>query len=66
MGEINIKSENQSGGITAHTVNTGESTVTTLHSENLDAVPKESKAKTISYWVFGVGGLIGVILAFFK
>lgn len=60
MDRVNIKSENQSGGITAQNVNTvskAQFTQTSL---------KEPKSKTIFWWIFGFAGLAGSSFTIYK
>jgi hypothetical protein len=59
MADINIKSNNQSGGITAQHVNTGgvRFGVTT---------EKESRIKRFFWWVFGFAGLIAAFFTVYK
>jgi hypothetical protein len=64
MADVNIKSENQSGGITAQNVN---STVDQFNTTG--GSQPESRATRIFWWIFGVAGVLGAaagIIALFK
>lgn len=59
MTKTTIESNNQSGGITAGSVNIGDgSTFGTLPTP-----PRESRARAVFWWVFGIAGLLGVGIA---
>jgi hypothetical protein len=58
MGDIKIKSENQSGGITAQNVNSPNAGLAVNNTP-----PQESQSRRIFWWIFGMAGLIGVIVA---
>jgi hypothetical protein len=61
MTDVNIKSENQSGGITAQNVSTGSSEQLNITKQTNN----ESKWKTIFWWIFGIVGCIGVGIAIY-
>lgn len=62
MRDVNIKSENQSGGITAQNVNTGNNAAFNV---NTPTPEKEGKMKRIFWWVFGLlsagSALVGIV-----
>ena len=62
MNDVNIKSENQSGGITAQNVNTGNGT----HFDGASAPEKEGRIKTIFWWICGLVGLLAAGLSVYK
>ncbi len=61
MSDVKIKSENQSGGITAQNVNTGNGT--TFGRTNSD---KEPGIKKIFWWVFGLASLLAAAVTVYK
>lgn len=62
MGDQRIRSENQSGGITAGNVNVGAGSNLSVQADQ----PKESRAKSIFWWVFGLASLVGVAIAAYQ
>lgn len=62
MNDVNIKSENQSGGITAQNVNTGNGTQFDVAS----TAEKEGRIKTIFWWIFGLAGLLAAVFSIYK
>jgi len=62
MGDVNIKSENQSGGITAQNVNAGNGNSFSVNN----GPEKESPAKAIFWWIFGLLGAVSAIVAIVK
>lgn len=59
MNDVKITSNNQSGGITGQNINTGnDATFSVVHSEE-----KDSKAKTLFWWIFGILGAIAALIA---
>ena len=62
MNDVNIRSENQSGGITAQNVSTGNGT-----QFNVATAPeKKGRIKTIFWWIFGLVGLLAAALTVYK
>jgi len=59
MGDVNIKSENQSGGITAQNVNSG-------NENSVSVNEKEGSTKTLFWWIFGLLGAASAIVAIVK
>jgi hypothetical protein len=59
LGNIEIKSDRQSGGITAQNVSFGSSTPPS-------EPPKKSRAKSIFWWVVGVATVIGTVAAVYE
>lgn len=53
MSNINIKSTNQSGGITAQNVTSSSTQFTSNQTE------QEGKLTKLFWWIFGVAGVIG-------
>ena len=62
MSNVNIKSENQSGGITAQNVNAGGG----AQFNSTSTPEKESRPKAIFWWVFGVAGLLAACISIYK
>jgi len=60
MSDVNIKSENQSGGITAQNVNTGGAKVT------LNSGPTEGRMKAAFWWIFGIVGVGAACVTIYK
>ena len=58
MADIHIKSENQSGGITAQNVN---STVDQINVSGHQQT--EGRARRVFWWIFGIAGIVGAIAA---
>lgn len=63
MTKTAIESHNQSGGITAGTVNMGDSSG---FATNLPSPPKESRARALLWWVSGIASLVGVGIAAYR
>lgn len=61
MTKINIKSKNQSGGITAQNVNYNPA----VNHNVLNGKP-ESFAKRVFWWIFGIAGVISAVIATIK
>jgi len=62
MSDVDVKSENQSGGITAQNVNTGGGT-----QVNVSAGHRKARLlKTIAWWMFGLVGLLAAGLTIWK
>lgn len=65
MGDLNIKSNNQSGGITAQNVNSGS-----IGSFSVNQPAKKAgKLKSFFWWVFGIlaaASAIVTVLAYFS
>ena len=59
MSKTEIKSENQSGGITAQNVNVSGNIQTRNKTVNSE---KEPGSKKIFWWVFGFAGFIAALL----
>lgn len=66
MNDINIKSENQKGGITAQNVNTANNSSFQINSSNKKGASKEGKLKSIFWWIFGLIGMIAALVAIYK
>lgn len=62
MGNVIIKSEDQSGGITAQNVNTG----TGSSFSALQKPEREGLAKSLFWWIFGLLGAAAAILTVIK
>ena len=62
MGDVDIKSNNQSGGITAQNVNTSNGNQFNVSNTS----PKENRFKKLIWWVFGIGGFIAAIVTIIK
>ncbi len=58
MGDINIKSKNQSGGVTAQNVNVGNFEPFSM----IQSPKKEGKLKAVIWWVFGLLGAAAAIV----
>ena len=59
MNDVKITSNNQSGGITGQNINTGNDAVFSVaHSQE-----KDSKAKTLFWWIFGITGAVASVIA---
>jgi hypothetical protein len=56
MHDVKIKSESQSGGITAQNVNS------TVKINTTDNEKKNRLLKRVFWWIFGVSGVIGTIV----
>jgi len=63
MNNVNIKSENQSGGITAQNVNTGNNSTLSI---NTPTPEKERKIKVIFWWIFGLLSAASAIVPILK
>lgn len=63
MSKVKIKSENQSGGVTAQNVNTGSNSTLSI---NTPTPEKERKIKVIFWWIFGLLGAVSAIVAILK
>lgn len=63
MGEVNITSTNQSGGITAQHVTTGNSQ---LHVAAPAVPPAESRSRRAFWWIFGIAGFLAACATVYK
>ena len=59
MADVKIESKNQSGGITAQNVNTGNSNQ--IENTENQTTEQEGSTKKLFWWVFGIVGLVAAI-----
>ena len=62
MANVNIRSENQFGGITAQNVNAGGGNQLSV-TRGDQAGPQESGVRKAFWWIFGILGALGAIAA---